>query len=65
MRGGNHLKRVAAAQLTVEPKAPAARPTVAKAPLGRTGQPADIAASVAVAASPDARRATGSTIDVF
>jgi 3-oxoacyl-[acyl-carrier protein] reductase len=37
---------------------------VAKTPLGRTGQPADIAASVAFAVSPDAAWVTGSTIDV-
>ncbi|SDP72673.1 3-oxoacyl-[acyl-carrier protein] reductase [Paracidovorax cattleyae] len=37
---------------------------VAKTPLGRTGLPADIAAAVAFAVSPDAAWATGTTIDV-
>ena len=37
---------------------------VAKTPLGRTGQPADIAASVAFAVSADAAWVTGTTIDV-
>ena len=41
-----------------------APPLVAKTPLGRTGQPSDIAASVAFAASPDALWVTGTTIDV-
>ena len=41
-----------------------APPLVAKTPLGRTGQPADIAASVAFAVSADAGWVTGSTIDV-
>ena len=41
-----------------------APPLVAKTPLRRTGQPADIAASVAFAVSPDAAWVTGSTIDV-
>jgi 3-oxoacyl-[acyl-carrier protein] reductase len=41
-----------------------APPLVAKTPLGRTGQPADIAASVAFAVSPDAAWVTGTTIDV-
>ncbi|MES3023071.1 MAG: glucose 1-dehydrogenase [Pseudomonadota bacterium] len=37
---------------------------VAKTPLGRVGQPADIAAAVAYAVSDDARWVTGCTIDV-
>lgn len=37
---------------------------VAKTPLGRVGQPADIAAAVAYAVSPDAAWVTGTTIDV-
>ena len=41
-----------------------APPLVAKTPLGRTGQPSDIAASVAFAVSPDAAWVTGTTIDV-
>ena len=41
-----------------------APPLVAKTPLGRTGQPADIAAGVAFAVSPDAAWVTGTTIDV-
>jgi len=41
-----------------------APPLVAKTPLGRTGQPADIAASVAFAVSADAGWVTGTTIDV-
>jgi len=40
-----------------------APPLVAKTPLGRTGQPADIAATVAFAVSPDAGWVTGTTID--
>ena len=36
---------------------------VAKTPLGRTGKPADIAAAVAFAVSPDASWITGTTID--
>jgi len=41
-----------------------APPLVAKTPLGRTGQPADIAAGVAFAVSADAAWVTGTTIDV-
>jgi 3-oxoacyl-[acyl-carrier protein] reductase len=37
---------------------------VAKTPLGRVGQPADIAAAVSYAVSDDARWVTGCTIDV-
>jgi 3-oxoacyl-[acyl-carrier protein] reductase len=40
-----------------------APPLVAKTPLGRTGQPADIAATVAFAVSADAGWVTGTTID--
>ncbi|MFL6697066.1 MAG: SDR family NAD(P)-dependent oxidoreductase [Vitreoscilla sp.] len=41
-----------------------APPLVARTPLGRTGQPSDIAASVAFAVSTDAAWVTGTTIDV-
>lgn len=37
---------------------------VGKTPLGRVGQPTDIAAAVAYAVSPDAAWITGTTIDV-